>query len=86
MLISHENLILIAYAQMLILNVHADVSKEASGLNIDVILHPHLYFVYASSECSGESQYMPLLLADAISTEISCSNYICYMTGENPVS
>ena len=32
-----------------------DISRRAGGLNFYLSLHLHPYFVYTSSECSGES-------------------------------
>ena len=49
---------LIAYAQMSIINDHADVSSEARGRIFGLSLHLHLHFVYASSEGPGESAHM----------------------------
>ena len=37
------------------LNAHSDVSSRARGLNFGLSLHLHPYFVYASSEDSGET-------------------------------
>ena len=52
----------IAYAQMSPLNAHIDVSSRARSLNFDPGLHFHSYFVYASSETSGESAHMRRLV------------------------
>ena len=54
----HENLVLIAYAQMSLSNTHAGVSSEASSLSFDLSLYLHPYFVYASCEGYGESWHM----------------------------
>ena len=64
----------ITYAQMTLLNAHDAVSSKVRGLNFGLSLHKHPYFAYASSKGSGESAYTPehSLLADPISTEISC--------------
>ena len=43
----------IAYAHESPLNVHADVSSKAKGLNHDLSLQPHQYFVNASSAGSA---------------------------------
>ena len=51
---AHEVLLLIAYAQMPLLNAHADNSSEARSLNFGLSLRLQLYFIYASSEGSGE--------------------------------
>ena len=40
------------------LNFHTGVSRGTRGLNFGQCLHLHSYFVYASSECSGESAHM----------------------------
>ena len=52
---SHEISVLIAYAQISTINMHADVSSRARGLSFDTSLHLYSYFVYASSEDSGVS-------------------------------
>ena len=44
--------VLIAYAQMPLINTHAVQTSKARGLK----LCP--YFIHASSECSGESEHM----------------------------
>ena len=54
----HGISVLIAYAQMLLINAHYVVSSNARGLNFGPRLHLHPYFVYASSEGSGESAHM----------------------------
>ena len=65
--------VFIAYALILLINVRADVSSEARGLNVCLSFHLHPYFVYGSSEGSSESVHEHSLLADAISTKISCT-------------
>ena len=56
----HKILILIAYGQRPVINVHAEVCSGVS-------LHLHPYFMYASSEGSGTDSSEPsLLLADTI--------------------
>ena len=40
------------------LNAHADISSEAGGLKFGLSLHPHPYFVYASSKGSGKTVCM----------------------------
>ena len=52
----------IAYAQTSSLNAHIDVSDMARGLKFDPGLHLYPYFVYASSETSGESAHMRRLV------------------------
>ena len=76
---AHEMLIVIAYAQEPHLNTHDVVSMEAIGLNFCPSIHLLPYFVYVSSEGSGEPAHFgagspePSLLAYAISIKISCS-------------
>ena len=60
-------IVLIAYAQNPPLNVHADVSGEAIGLNFGRCLHLHQNFVYASNEGSDESPHLRRL-AQAFAT------------------
>ena len=48
-------LVLIAYAQIFHINDHSDISRVARGLNFGLSPHLHPYFVYTSSEGSGES-------------------------------
>ena len=56
---AQDNLVYIAYAQMrVIINAHANASSRARGRNFSPSLHLQLYFVYASSEGSGESAHM----------------------------
>ena len=52
---AHEILVHIAYAQKRPLNAHADIFSRAGGLKFDQILYLLPYFVYASSEVTGES-------------------------------
>ena len=49
----HIILVIITYVQMSLINDHADVPREATGLNVGLIIHFSTYFMYASSECSG---------------------------------
>ena len=65
-----EILKLIAYAQVPLINAHADISSEARGVSVGLNLHLYAHFVYASSDDSQE----PSLLADTIRTEISCTD------------
>ena len=46
-----------------LINSHADVLSGARGLNFGLILyvHVHSYFVYMSSEGSGEHTVKPVL-------------------------
>ena len=53
------DLVLIAYAQEPPLNAHAEVSSSARCLNFGLGLHLYPYFMYASSEGSGESVHSP---------------------------
>ena len=55
---AHEILVTIAYAQMYLINAHSDVSNKAKGLSFVLSHHLQPYFVYASSEGSGESVHM----------------------------
>ena len=41
-----------------LINDHADVPSKATGLNVGLIIHFSTYFVYASSECSGDSAHV----------------------------
>ena len=50
--------LLTACAQVPLINAHPDVFKEARGLYFGLSLHLHPYFMYASSEGSGESAHM----------------------------
>ena len=40
------------------LNIHADVTSGAKGLDFTLSLHPHPYIVRANSEGSGESAHV----------------------------
>ena len=51
-------------AQIPLINVHADVSSGGGRLMFGVSLHLHLYMYICERLC---------LLADAISTKISCT-------------
>ena len=55
---AREILVLIAYAQALLLNACADVSSSARGLKFGLRLHVYPYFVYTNSEGSGESAHL----------------------------
>ena len=74
-----EMLIGIAYAQKPHFNTNADVSRGAIGLNFGPSIHLLPYFVYVSSEGSGEPAHFgagslePSLLAYSISIKSSCS-------------
>ena len=80
-----EVLVLIAYAQMPLINAHAEVSSKARDIHFVLSLHLQPYFVYAISEGSGESAHMcrlicadspePLLLTDMICFEISLRRF-----------
>ena len=50
----HEILVLIAYAQKLPINTHADASSGARVLNFSQSIHLHPYFENANSKGSGE--------------------------------
>ena len=58
MIAKHEIVVLIAHAQKLPLNAQVDVSSGARGLKFGTSLYIHTYFVYASSEGSGESAHV----------------------------
>ena len=51
----HEISVLMAYAQMPLINAHTDVSSQTRGLIFHLSLHICPYFVYASSEGSNVS-------------------------------
>ena len=57
-------LVLIAYAQKPPLNVHANISSRATcrDLIFDLTHHLHPYIVHASSEGSGESMHLYMLI------------------------
>ena len=44
------------------INNIADVSSGLRGLNIGLSMYPYLYVVYESSEGSGESAHMRILI------------------------
>ena len=54
----HAILVLIAGAQMLLINDHADIFSGARGFNISPSLHLHPCFVSESNEDPGESLHM----------------------------
>ena len=56
----HEISVLIAYAQMPLINTHSSVSSYARGLNFGPSLHLHPYFVYVSREDFGNSACIAL--------------------------
>ena len=47
-----------AYAQTPLMNAHTDVFSGDRGLKFGLSLHLYPYFLYASSEGSGESAHM----------------------------
>ena len=49
---AQESLVLIAYAQILLISANSNVFSEARGLNFGLRLFLYLH-LYASSECSG---------------------------------
>ena len=49
---------LIAHAQMSLVNTHADLSSKARGLNFSLNLHLHPYFVYVRSIGPGKSVHV----------------------------
>ena len=66
-------LVLIAYAQKPPINAHTDVSSSARGLNLGQSHYLHLYFVYMSRECSGESVHLPRLVCAFVAWQ--CDKY-----------
>ena len=48
------------YAQMPLINAHDDVSSKDSALKLGQSIYLQPYFVYASSEGSGESEHLSL--------------------------
>ena len=71
----------ILYAQMPQINANAEVSSDAGSLKFRQSIYLHPYFVHAFTEDPGEScadSPEASLLADVISTDISCkgSNYM----------
>ena len=48
------SMVLIAYAQMPLINAHADVISTARGLSFGMSIQLHPCFVYTSSKGSGE--------------------------------
>ena len=55
---AREIWVLIAYAQMSLIKVRADLSSGARCLIFGMSLHLQPYLTYASSEGSGESAHM----------------------------
>ena len=55
---AHEIWVLIAYAQMSLINVRANLSSGAKGPIFGMSLHLQPYFAYVSSEGSGESVHV----------------------------
>ena len=70
-------LVLIAYAQRPPLNAHAGVSSGSRGLTVGVSLHLHPYFMYASSEGSGQSAQTHQSLR--CSTNCYVQNLMCWL-------
>ena len=58
----HEIWVLIAYAQGLIFNMHAQLPSRDSGLIVDMNLYLLLYFMYDSIEGSDETVHMCSLI------------------------
>ena len=46
------------HAQLPLINAHFEISRGASGTNVGLRLHAHLYFEYASGEGSVASAHM----------------------------
>ena len=79
-------LVLIVYAQKPLINTYADISSQTRGLNFDLHLHLHQYFVYANSESTGESADSPelLLYDNAKSTKIlRASSNLCRISADS---
>ena len=55
---AHEIWVIIAHAQMSLINVRADLFRGARGLVFGMSLHLQPYFAFASNEGSGESVHM----------------------------
>ena len=66
-------LVLIANAQMPLINIHAGIFNKDRGQNFGLSPNLQPYLVYESSRGSGESVHMPLLLIDVISTKTLCT-------------
>ena len=45
-----------------LLNMHAKLSSGTRGLNLDLGLHPHPYFICKSSKGSGETAHLCRLI------------------------
>ena len=67
---AHKILVLITYAHMPLIKVHANMSSKARGLNfgLSLLLHPYLPSIHI---CTDSSE--PSLITDAISTKILCN-------------
>ena len=52
---NHTNMSMIVYAQIPLINAFTDLSSKVRCLTFGMSLHLYLYFMYASSEGSGES-------------------------------
>ena len=55
---SHDLFVFITYAQMPLINAHAEVSSKFRGQKYGLSFHLQRYFVYESSEDSSESAHM----------------------------
>ena len=64
--------VLTPLAQKPPLNAHAEAPSVTPGLNFGLYILQLTYLVYANSESSGTSE--TTLLADTISTTISCAS------------
>ena len=62
---------IMAYAQMSLINVNADVSSKVRGLKFSFSLHLHPNFVYASSIGSGESAHVHIRACYHICAKVS---------------
>ena len=53
--------VIILYAQMPLMDAHADISSKAGGLHFGLNLHLHPYYVFASREGCGETENTHLI-------------------------
>ena len=79
--------VLIEYAQMPLLNTHSEVPMEAEDPKFGLSLHQHPYFVSVSSKAQDSPELVrsSVLVADALSTEISrTGSYYMGLAARNP--
>ena len=75
MIAKHEIVVLIAHAQKLPLNAKLDISNGARVLQFGTSLYIHTYFVYASSEESGESAHVRRLTIPFVARQCGKNQY-----------